>query len=156
MLKKSLALLLVTGSAGWLTGCGGDATEPPERIVTTLECTPGGSAEFNCAMVLSESTGFSVTLQDSDCTAHGNTVRLLEPQAQILTTDGCYATKGSTWAFDGPFPAGTAVTMEIVSAKLANPPGVEIAGEYPSWTVNFEDGDDADFNDLVLAISATP
>lgn len=154
MLKTPLSVALVLGVVPLMMACGDGATDPPERLVTTLECVPGGGDEFNCAMTLSEEAGVSVTLLDTDCMAHGNNVRLIEPVDQILTTDGCYAPTGSEWRFDGPFPAGTAVAMEIISAKLANPPGVRLTGAYPSWTINFEDGDDDDFDDLVLRVSA--
>lgn len=154
MLKKTMPRMLALAVVFVFAGCGDDPTDPPERLITTLECLPGASEQFNCAMTLPESTGFAVTLQNSDCRAHGNTVHLLKPVDQILTTDGCYAPIGSEWLFAGPYDAGTAVAMEIVSAKLANPPGVELVGEYPTWTIYFEDGDDDDFDDLVLTVSA--
>jgi hypothetical protein len=42
--------------------------------------------------------------------------------------------------------------MEVESASTRGPPGLLVSGEYPKWTINFEDGSDTDFNDLVLEV----
>jgi hypothetical protein len=33
---------------------------------------------------------------------------------------------------------------------------LQVAGEYPEWTLTYEDGADSDFNDMVLTLTALP
>lgn len=152
---KRFAVMAVAGVA--LLGACGDPADPPERVVTPLDCDPDNTGEgFNCALELQEPAGLTLKLETFTCGAHGNTVRILEPVDEVLTTDACYVESGTTWEYPGPFPTNTEVRLEIISAELQFSPGYEITGEYPEWVVYFEDGGDDDFDDLVLTITATP
>jgi hypothetical protein len=44
--------------------------------------------------------------------------------------------------------------MEVESAASRGTPGLLVEGAYPKWTINFEDGSDTDFNDLILEVEA--
>ena len=151
--KTRWALLL--GGALVLGACS-DSTEPPERIVTSLRCEPGGTDEFNCAMEFQEEGSLHLKLETFTCLARGNTVRVLQPVQTVLSTDACYLPQGTTWDFAGPYPPGTMVEIEFASARLENPAGLRLEGDYPEWVVNFEDGGDDDFNDLVLTVTVDP
>lgn len=151
---KQFAVSFVAGTV-LLAGCDG-TTEPPERIVTSLECNTDAPRDgFNCAMELQEPAGLRLELETFTCSAHGNTIRMEQPVTQVLTTDACYD-ETDVWEFPGPFAEGRAVTLEIISAQLEFDPGARVTGSYPSWVVNFEDGGDQDFDDLVLTVTAIP
>jgi hypothetical protein len=44
--------------------------------------------------------------------------------------------------------------MEVQSAPLELPTALRVTGDYPVWTLNFEDGGDTDYDDLVLRVRA--
>jgi len=129
---------------------------PP--VTATLQCAdgsaPGGFVD--CNLVLTAEAGFRVLLSSRSCIAHGTSFLLIEPVQDTLTKDGCYETPGKALEFAGPFAAGTEISAKVVAPLLANPPQLRVEGEYPEWTLRFEDGADQDFNDLVLILSALP
>jgi PKD repeat protein len=131
------------------------ATDP---LVTSLSCVdataPGGFVQ--CTLRLEEDAGFEVVLDSSSCTAHGNIFRITMPVQGVLTNDGCYEEAGQTLSFAGPFPAGTEISAEVEAPLLQDAPRLRVAGEYPVWTLTFEDGEDEDFNDLVMTLRALP
>lgn len=157
--RRFAVALSLLASLSVTAACGGDedSTSPPERIITALVCEPGGTDEFNCAMELQEEAGLQLDLETFTCGAHGNTIWLRQPVDQVLTTDACYlADDEKSWTFAGPYPPGTVVTLEIISAELELPADLQLTGEYPTWVIYFEDGGDRDYDDLVLTISAVP
>ena len=131
------------------------ATEP---AVTSLSCVdasaPGGFV--SCKLTLTEPAGYKVVLQSTSCVAHGNLFRVTEPVVDTLTTDGCYQQAGVQILRAGPFPAGTQIGAEVVVPVLQNAPRLKVTGQYPEWTLEFEDGVDQDFNDLVMKLTALP
>ena len=44
----------------------------------------------------------------------------------------------------------------MVAPLLANAPRLQVTGEYPVWTLTYEDGGDNDFNDLHMTLTALP
>jgi PKD repeat protein len=132
--------------------------DPKAPVVTTLSCVdasaPGGFVA--CTLKLEAEAGFTVVLDRSSCDAHGNLFRVTAPVTGTLTSDGCYEQDGKTLAFNGPFSAGTEINAEVVAPLLKNPPQLRVSGEYPRWTLTFEDGADADFNDLEMTLTALP
>jgi hypothetical protein len=132
--------------------------DPKAPVVTTLSCVdpsaPGGFVA--CTLRLESEAGFKVVLNTSSCEAHGNIFRVTAPVTGTLTNDGCYEQDGKELLFAGPFPAGTEINAEVVAPLLANPPQLRVAGEYPEWQLTFEDGADADFNDLQMTLTALP
>jgi hypothetical protein len=132
--------------------------DPKNPIVTSLSCVdgsaPGGFVA--CTLKLEQEAGFKVVLNGSSCEAHGNVFRTTIPVGGTLTDDGCYEQSGKQLVFAGPFAAGTDISAEVVAPLLANPPRLQVTGEYPVWTLTYEDGGDADFNDLELTLTALP
>ncbi|MFL5519400.1 MAG: hypothetical protein ACJ8B6_00570, partial [Gemmatimonadales bacterium] len=69
---------------------------------------------------------------------------------------------GEVWTYGEttPFAAGTAINLIIVSDQFNNPPGLrvtEVPGSAPkAWRLDFEDGADQDFNDIVLLLEQQP
>ena len=45
--------------------------------------------------------------------------------------------------------------MEVQSAPLELPTALLVTGSYPLWTLSFEDGGDADYDDLILRVKAS-
>lgn len=157
MLRAPSAVLLAIGLMVIAAGCrGGDATGPRPRITASLSCVGPNDHLFACDLILSSAGGFDVTLVQNACQAEGNRLRLTKPNPQVLTNNGCYEPVGKVWAFAGPFPAGTAIGMEVEAAELPNPPILRVTGSYPIWRIEFEDGYDTDFDDLVLDVRALP
>jgi hypothetical protein len=127
-------------------------------VVTTLSCVdgtaPGGFVA--CTLKLEAEAGFKVVLNSTSCQAHGNIFRITAPVVGILTKDGCYQAAGTQLVFAGPFPAGTEINAEVVAPLLVHPPQLRVTGQYPEWTLTYEDGGDTDFNDLIMTLTALP
>jgi hypothetical protein len=154
--RSLLTTLLFTLVVAACKGGDGGGTGPEPRTTATLQCVGPTGQLFICDLELTSAGGFEVELLGSACQAHGNTLRLTKPSAQTLTEDGCYAPAGTKWTFAGPFNAGTKVGMEVEAAELEHAPVLRVTGAYPEWHIEFEDGFDADFDDLRLAVRATP
>jgi hypothetical protein len=154
MRSAQLATLLVA----LVVACNGDGpTEPP--VTSTLTCEdPQNPGELvGCELTLEEEAGFTVKITHiSTCEAHGNTFRITAPVVATLTTDGCYDDVGKELVYPGPFPAGTKITAEAQSPPLLTPPSLRVEGDYPEWTLHFEDGVDDDFDDLTFTLTALP
>jgi hypothetical protein len=149
-MKLRLCTLLLLGT---LVGCRDDPAGP---VVAGLSCAqPDGSLQ-TCALELGASDSFSIELLATECFASGNTVRMLSPTNEVLTKDGCGLEPPVSWNFVGPFADGTLVRLEIVSARSTDPPALRATGGFPQWTLEYEDGGDEDFNDLVFRVTATP
>lgn len=156
MRAKTLWLsLLALSGAVTLAACSG-ADDPP-RVTSGLECEAPGGEVSSCVLTLPEPGGFTITLVSSSCDALNNEVRLTSPVEATLTSDACRAAPGTVWDYTSTvYPAGTEISLEVDSDKFAGQPGLRVTGAYPTWTVNFEDGYDTDFNDLVLQVHAVP
>ena len=132
--------------------------DPKAPAVTTLSCVdgnaPGGFVA--CTLNLEAEAGFKVVLNSSSCEAHGNVFRVIAPSEATLTTDGCYEQAGKTITLNGPFAAGTEINAEVIAPLLQNPPRLKVEGDYPVWHLTYEDGADADFNDLDITVTAVP
>ena len=129
-----------------------------DPVMASLSCVdgsaPGGFVA--CKLKLTQAAGYKVTLVSSSCDAHGNLFRVVEPVVDTLTVDGCYEADGTEVVRPGPFPANTEIAAEIVAPLLVGPPRLRVTGSYPEWTLEFEDGADTDFNDLVMTVTALP
>ena len=130
----------------------------------------------SCDLTLQENATVTVTLTSVGCTADGNTLRIVAPVDTTLFEDGCNTTAGTSFDLVGGtanvFDAGTAIVPEVVSGSqsLSFTPTLRIqAGSaYPTWILEFDDGegcgeadptcggDEPDFDDLIITITATP
>lgn len=158
--RRVLATVAVLSLSG-LGACkdAGEITGPPAGapiVSTPLQCgTPGGPLT-PCTLPLIEKARFEVTLVSSSCAARGNKIRLVLPQDQLLSSDACYEPVGTVWRFDGPFQPGSKVDFAVEAAPLPSPAELRVTGAYPQWTVIFEDGGDADYDDVIIEVKATP
>jgi PKD repeat protein len=131
--------------------------------------SPSASLTCNgvaCVLTLEDDAVVTVRLESRECTARNNTFRITQPAEEVLITDGCYSPDvGFTWNLnDGnAYVAGTELNAEVISGSLKQEvaPALRVLGAYPTWTLEFDDGEDAtppepDFNDLVITITATP
>jgi PKD repeat protein len=159
------AKLTVTDNDGFTSTKSTEFTVSP---AAALQCEDGSNpGEFvSCDLVIDANATVTVTLQSVECTAHGNAFQITEPVSEILFTDGCYSPAPGT-SFDlnggGVFGAGTHLKAQVISGstKQEVSPALHVTGAYPTWTLLFDDGEDAtppepDFNDLVITVTATP
>jgi hypothetical protein len=131
---------------------------PKEPVVTRLSCVdPNAVGGFvACTLTLEAEAGLQVLLNSSSCEAHGDVFRIIAPVQATLTGDGCYEAAGKIITLDGPFAAGTEINAEVIAPLLKNAPRLKVEGSYPVWHLTFEDGGDADYNDLDLTLTALP
>jgi len=141
-------------------------TEFTVSPAATLQCEDAAhpGAFVSCKLKLLADAKVTVTLTSRECTAHGNTFQITAPVAETLLTDGCYnPAEGTAFDLNGGaiFPAGTELDAQVISGstKQQIAPALHVSGTYPTWTLKFDDGEDAtppepDFNDLVLTVSA--
>jgi len=156
MRVQPLLLPILALSFGFtLAACAGADDLP--RVTSHLECETGGGQTSLCTLTLTAPAGYKITLTTGSCDALNTEIRLVSPITVPLTTDACQETVGTVWDYSTPInPAGTEINIEIDSDQFASPPSLRVTGVYPAWTVNFEDGYDTDFNDVVLAVAAVP
>jgi len=129
----------------------------------------------DCSLTLTQDASVTVTLTSAECEAVGNTFVILTPVLDTLFTDGCNTpvpgTPEATFQLDNGavFTAGTEITAEVISGlpDQDNPPTVRVLGDFPSWTLEFDDGRgcrptdppecvEPDWNDLKITITANP
>ena len=146
---RRFAAVALLAFAATAAGC---STEPGEEVETPLECEDGNE----CELPLEEEASFVVTLMSTSCEYAGNEIRITAPVNQLLSSDACYHEVGTEWEFAGPYPAGTELDFSMQSRIIDGQPALRASGAYPVWTINFEDGADTDFNDIVLRVEATP
>jgi hypothetical protein len=143
-------------------------TEFTVSPAATLQCEDAGNpGEFvSCSLQLLENATVKVTLTSRECTAHGNAFQITQPIQATLFTDGCYdPAEGTSFDLNGgaQFAANTELQAQVISGstKQEVAPALHVTGSYPTWTLSFDDGEDAtppepDFNDLVITVTATP
>lgn len=149
--------LTVTDNSGLTSSRSADITVSP---AAALSCNGA-----DCSLVLQQAARVTVTLESRDCTARNNTFVITAPAADTLFKDGCYTpAAGTSFQLNNgaAYAAGTALNAEVLSGslKLETTPALRVTGSYPSWTLEFDDGEDAtppepDFNDLIIKVTAT-
>lgn len=150
------AATLVTVLALAACKTGDIPTDPGEDppVVTQITCPETGTPGPCPLPVDATIQSFDVVLTSTSCDATNNHLRITAPVEQDLTDDACHDQVGRKWTITGPFAAGTSISVEIISSQLARPPQLSSTGQFPNWTLAFEDGGDADLNDVVLSITA--
>lgn len=142
-------------------------------ITKDVPVTPGGQtcgnasgSSVSCPLTLTQRSTVTITLTTVSCNANGDALRITSPITETVFTDGCHQTQGTVYAINGgnAFNAGTDLVVSVTSGSTDPnriPPAVSLTGTYPTWTLNFDDGEDPtgpgepDFNDLVLTVQAT-
>jgi PKD repeat protein len=137
---------------------------PPAQTV----CDNGSGTFVECGLVLTNAASVVVTVTSRDCTADGNTLIITEPEDPdfVVFDDGCSLVPPQTFPLNGgaQYAAGTELRAQMISGsddpgRIA--PALQVTGEYPSWTLNFDDGEDPtgpgepDFDDIVMTVTAT-
>ena len=132
----------------------------PKHPVDTGLC--GGAGSSVSCPTATDSAYFTITLVSTSCVAKGTTVTVTSPVNDKLTGDACYQSVPKTWnigSASAGFPANTQVNFTITSDRTVSTPGFRFdpdsTNAYPNWTIQFEDGGDTDFNDVVLHVHAT-
>ena len=157
MLRPGRAV--VAASALLLAGCQKESPSEaakPIPVVTRLACANPSGQLVDCALTLDQNTGFAIELASSSCEATDNVLRMTLPVDQLLTEDACHERVPRRWDFPGPYPRNTQVTFQVKSAKFDRDPSPAVGGAYPEWKATFEDGYDADNDDLIFVIRAVP
>jgi hypothetical protein len=148
--RHLLAAGLVLGAAA---GCKDPATPPeelPPPVTVGMTCgTPSGTT-IPCEIQLGSATAFRVTLLSSECRALANVVHLTKPIDALLTVDACRETVGKFWEFT--VAANSSAALEIIGGQERNAPQLRVEGTGSPWTVRYEDGYDADFDDIILVV----
>lgn len=141
-------------------GC--SSADEVSRVPSEVECRNSSGQVIACDVQLEQAGGFSITLTSRSCDATNDEIRLDQPVSEVITTNGCNEPLGTVWAYGEatPFAAGTAVSLVIIADQYNNPPGLrvtEVQGSSPrAWRLDFEDGADQDFNDIVLLLEQQP
>jgi hypothetical protein len=133
--------------------------KPGQPVVTTMTCDKGNGQITACEIPLTNAGSFTITLNSTDCLAHGNVLQVTKPTPIELTADGCYEQLGKEWAFTGPFAGSATMAMTVTSRSYDHPPQLKVTqnpADPSTWTVVFEDGYDSDFNDMVFTVKAKP
>jgi len=136
---------------------------------------PASCEGASCDLTLQADATVTVTLTSVGCNAVGNTLRIVAPVDTTLFTDGCNTPEGTSYELGGAgnvFTSGTTIVPEVTSGSqsLAFPPTLRLqAGSaYPAWILEFDDGEgcgaadptcggnEPDFDDLIITITATP
>jgi PKD repeat protein len=140
------------------------AVAPPAQTV----CDNGSGTFVECGLTLTNAATVRVTITGRDCTASGNTLVITEPDDPdtVVFDDGCSLDPGDFFDLNGgaQYAAGTELRAQMISGsddpdRIA--PQLRVTGAYPSWTLEFDDGEDPtgpgepDFNDIVMTVDAT-
>ncbi|HET7459794.1 MAG TPA: hypothetical protein VFJ82_01045 [Longimicrobium sp.] len=94
-----------------------------------------------------------IRIRSTECAAQGNLIRVSGVFTATISTDACYDVGHG--AALGPAQADGYLVFEGMTAEgFAG--SFRVQGEYPSYVLLFEDGIDADFNDVVLDVRVVP
>ncbi len=158
----SRTLVAAAGAVGLLALCacktGDYATAPGDgpAVVTQLTCTQNGVPGACTLPVEAAITSFDVIMAGSSCAATNDRLRIVSPTTDDLTSDACHVPMNKKWTISGPYAGGSAINIQMLSSQLERTPILQATGQYPQWTLTFEDGGDADINDVVLTVTAHP
>jgi PKD repeat protein len=137
------------------------------------DCTTSGSS-VDCSFTPTARVTMKVTVVSTACELTGNKlIAFPGPGEQTVFFNLCNQPDGAEFVIKDAgglprvFEAGTPLPLRFtrgtpgVSDPPAGDPGIQVAGTYPTWTLNVDDGGAAgtpgepDFNDAVLTVSAT-
>ena len=157
-----LSRIALAVAATLLAACGGDKAtgpKPGDQTTTPLTCA-GSGGKTNCTIPISGKTHFTIAVVSTDCEANGNILRIISPTMETLSEDACALEPGKSWSFTGPngqpFSTAAALNLNVTAKFFKDPPSLQVttleAGK--RWQVVFEDGYDADYNDVILVVTA--
>jgi PKD repeat protein len=157
------------------------ATDVETQTISVNPPAPGEEGcerdgkRVHCNLNIAERSTIKLKLTGISCDLIGERVVIPPPSGDQVFLNVCNREVGdSTRIFGGPgdtafiFEAGTQATIRFVQGDPSggepapNPAAAQITGAFPSWVINFEDGDNAgapgepDFTDVVLQVDAVP
>jgi hypothetical protein len=155
-------------------GDGNDTTDPPDERELACDTPTTAGEPVTCSLILPEAAGLRAVMTGTQtCEADGDSFVFTAPVAETLTSNGCFETvlpKEINLA--GPYQSGTQVVTTFTPGSLNTDPdpeldgpgvaAVQVSGEYPQWTLNFEDALDAfpgeanDYDDLTVVVTVVP
>ena len=97
-----------------------------------------------CAADVPSATKVSVTISsESDCTANGDTLPIVQPISEDVFTDGCHAQKDVPISMSGGNPfLGPTTRYLAIKLESDDPnrvtPSVHAEGGYPDWKIRFQ------------------
>jgi PKD repeat protein len=139
------------------------------------DCVTTGT-QVDCSFTPTAQVTMKVTVVSTACELTGNRVTATTAATPVPQTvffnlcnqpDGAEYTIRDTGGLPLVFEAGSSLALRFtrgtpgVSDPPAGDPGIQVAGTYPTWTLNVDDGGAAgtpgepDFNDAVLTVTAT-
>jgi PKD repeat protein len=137
-------------------------------------CTTSGTI-VNCVLDISARSNIKLKLTAISCDLTGERITIPPPSRDQVFLAVCNRTAGdSTKIFGGPgdsafvYLPGGQVKIQFTqgTARSGDPapgaPAGQVTGSFPSWTINFEDGEhsgepgEPDFTDVVLQVEAIP
>jgi PKD repeat protein len=144
-----------------------EVTKPvPVAPPAGLECDNGAGTLVSCTLDIEQRSTVEVTMTSNNCTAQGNRLEIIQPIQQVIFNNGCRVAPGTVFRvnFGTPFDAGTQLQAQMTSGsqdpnRIA--PQLRVTGDFPTWTLEFDDGEnptgpgEPDFNDIVLRVQAT-
>lgn len=153
--SMSTRRVVLVFAALFFGACKGDkGVGPGETTTTTLTCA-GTGGSTSCTIPLSGASKLTIEVVSTACQAHGNLLRVVTPTANELSRDACYLSVGTKWDFSGPFTGTASLNMSVTSQSFEFPPSLTVTGAAPTWQIIFEDGYDADQNDVILRVTTT-
>jgi PKD repeat protein len=137
-------------------------------------CITSGT-RVDCLLSIAERSTIKLKLTGISCDLPQQRVVIPPPSGDQVFLSVCSRAVGdSTRIFGGPedtpfvFEAGSQVTIRFVQGTVddgeptPSAPAGQVTGSFPSWVINFEDGDnpggpgEPDFADVVLQVEAVP
>jgi PKD repeat protein len=162
----TVTLKVTDASGASATTTQGITVTPPAQ----LSCGAGTGGQ--CTINLTQRSSVTFTLTTRDCQLGGNRLSIVQPVAarQTIFFNGCSEPAGKVYNISNgaAFDANTQLLLQFTqgAGKPTDPPRgpplLRLSGGFPNWTLEIDDGGnfgapgEPDYNDLVLAIHATP
>ena len=149
-----------------------------ETQTVTVSPPPAGAegcvtvgTRVDCTLDIAARSIIRMTLSVVSCDLQGQRVTIPPPIGDQTWLNVCSRTAGQTLGiYGGPedkaivFEAGSQVRIRFTQGTggVLGAPAAQLAGTFPNWTINFEDGHnpaaagEPDFTDIVLVIEAQP
>lgn len=142
-----------------------DVETQPISVSQGLVCTG-----VDCTLDLTSRSTVTITVTAADCEFINNSFEITAPIQEQVFADGCTLTPGTVFTINGgaAFNAGTSLQARFIQGTppqpddpLPGPAATRVTGEFPDWTVEFDDGGnptapgEPDYNDIVLTVNAT-
>jgi PKD repeat protein len=138
----------------------------------STDCTTSG-AVVDCVLTVTQKSTITLAVVSRSCELGGNKLAITAPRAQTAFFNLCSETVGNQYVVKDAngaalvFDVGSQLALRFTQglADTGDPtpgdPGIQVDGTSPSWTLNIDDGgnpgagNEPDFNDAVISVTAT-